>query len=227
MAFLLALAAACACSSSNAVTPQTGSGGDAQPGDDGPSVVDAQGDAQPVDDATPIEDADADAGPDGAGATIWSAASTGFEIDSTGGLVVGLPDGSTCTVPTQKYVYDVASRELARTSCFVGQPPDATVILSPSSAAQLVAVLSGLTSKGRLPSGECGADAPAEVLTILGPDAGTNRYDSDFYTGCAGDQTPGPYVDHMALDVLISDLYMFVAGCGTADAAANCVTRDQ
>ncbi len=223
-----------ACSSSSAL-PDKGDaqGDDVQPFDAQPTGDAGPDDAQPVHDAQPIEDAP-DAGPAGdGGASVWSADSTGFEVTESGGFIAPPPDGSPCTGASQSWSYDVASRRLRRTGCLSGQPRDAAVDLTPTSAAQLVAVLSSLRTKG--PNTSCGADAPDDVLIIFGPgDAGERIYRSDFYSapGC-GTGAPGPFIAFDDLGSFIGDVDAFFAACapdggaGAADAGATCVTGDQ
>jgi hypothetical protein len=226
-----------ACSSSSALPDK----GDAQ--DDEGQPMDAQfpedaqpgADAQPVHDAQPIEDV---YGPDGGpvgdgGASVWSANSTGFEVTESGGLLAPPPDGSPCTGTSQTWIYNAMSRQITRTGCLSGQPRDATVVLTPSSAAQLVAALSSLKTKG--PNTSCGADAPDDVLIVFGAgDAGQQVYRSDFYSapGC-GNGAPGPFIAFDDLGKLIADVDAFFAACspdggaGAADAGASCVTGDR
>jgi hypothetical protein len=206
---LVAAAMSGACSSSSATPAQRG---DAQAGDDVMTIDDAQptGDAQPVDDAHATPDSDGLT--DGGGTSVWATDSTGFELTVSGGLSAVAPDASACS-GSRTWTYEVASRTIARTGCFLGAAQDATVTLSPAASTQLVALVSTLTARG--PSMSCGADFPDESITILGPGAAQKKYDSDFYSapGCNGTTGTGPFVAYQDLDTVINAVDGFFGAC--------------
>jgi hypothetical protein len=194
---------------------------DAEPGDSAP-----QADAElPTDSGSPADRTTPEAAPlpDG-GSGVWLADSTGFELTRSGGFVPPPPpDASACSGSTETWKYDARSRTITRTGCSGARPLDAAVVLTPASAAELVAQVSSLTPEG--PTSSCGADAPDEVLTVIGP-AGRRSYASDFYSGCglvdAGD---GQFLPFEALNTFIGYVGGFFTACTSADGGPPDTTR--
>lgn len=209
------------CSSSSAAVD----GSDAQADGSEPALDGASPDSE-----SPADSGPADGGPvaDG-GQGVWLASSTGFELSESGGFQAPPSDAGPCSGFAQTFKYDVSSRKLLRGGCSGSQPLDAAVVLTAASAADLVTHLSSLTAIG--PSSSCGADAPDEVLTVVGP-VGTRRsYSSDFYSGCAGVDAGGQqFISFGALGTFISYVNGFFVACQAADGGvpdtskATCVT---
>jgi hypothetical protein len=215
---LVASALTGGCSSTAAVVAAN----DAEPGDSA-----SQGDAElPTDSGSPSDSGTTpDAAPlaDG-GSGVWLADSRGFEVTRSGGFVAPPPpDASSCSGATETWKYDATSRTITRTGCSGARPLDAAVVLTPASAAELVAQVSSLTPTG--PTSSCGADAPDEALTVIGP-AGRRSYASDFYSGCgfvdAGD---GQFLSFEALGTFIGYVDGFFTACTSADGGPPDTTR--
>jgi hypothetical protein len=169
-----------------------------------------------------------DSGASSDGQDVWRADSTGFELTAMFGFggIVPPPDGAPCTGSTATWKYDVASHEITRMGCSLGQSLDGVVLLAPSSVPDLVASLTSLKAEG--PTSSCGADAPTEVLTVLGPST-PRSYTSGFYSGCTSGQGTPPFVDFQALDLVQERADGYFAACTPvdgvppADAGATCV----
>jgi hypothetical protein len=164
----------------------------------------------------PLEDPAPDSGP-----LVWRTNSTSFELTLTGngdGFLYSdnLSTPSACQGWKATWKYEAASRTLTRTACSYGTSIGGTVVLTAASEATVLAGLSRLVpaSPGE---GACGADGPAELLTV-DDDAGAQRaYASAVYVGCPGSDA-GAYLevfeDFSALANLVNGYY---AACETAD----------
>jgi hypothetical protein len=139
------------------------------------------------------------------GTDVWRADSTGFTLTQSGGSPDYFSfDGAPplCAGFMETWTFDAASRTLARAGCKGGAPVEGTVVLTPASAADLVAGISKLVPEPA--SSNCAEDAANAVLVINGSVAGSRRsYGSDYFSGCEdADAGIMAYVAHAALDDL-------------------------
>jgi hypothetical protein len=223
---LVASALAAGCSTSE---PLVGSS-DAQPETSTPTPDSESPDStlpdSEVPDSSPPDSESPDSTASDGGVKVWLDGSTGFELTVSGGLP-NPGDAGLCTGFTETWKYDVASRKITRTGCYRSAPVDAAVVLTPASAAELITHISSLMAEHATSS--CGADAPDEVLTVLGPASTRRSFSSDFYSGC--DSGPpysdvvAPFIDDIALSLFQDFVDGYFAACNSVDGGPPDTTR--
>jgi hypothetical protein len=169
----LAFAAACSSSSSTGTTPGGGDAGDAASADG----------AQPTGEGG----SSGDAAPGDGGTDLFPSDTQKILFTEKGGFGPGPTDGSTCTVADSTWTITLPDRAFTFKIC---EADDAGVFayrsggstLSETDFAPVAAALHALTVSTTT---MCGADKPAETLTITQP-SGDTVYLDDFYH-CADD----------------------------------------
>jgi len=159
LAALVGLAAACSGSVSGPLGAD-GGGADGGGGGDG-SITDAP-----------------------AGGDLFPADTTKVVVTSKGGFGAGAPDGSTCSQEDRTYTLTLPARTLDAKVCASSTTggPNAYVIGKETlTEDEYAPIATALRAVHLSTEAACGADKPAETLTITTPSAET-RYDDDFYS---------------------------------------------
>jgi hypothetical protein len=154
---------------------------------------------------------------------VWRSDSTSFELTESGN---GDPfsseeysDASACTGHAATWRFEAASRTLTRAGCFYGALAPRSVVLTPAEVAEVVTRLSALVPSA--PGSGCGADGPAETLTIDNSGGATRSYASGAYLACGSAAPNGAFLAYLdGLLDLESLVNGYVESCDATDGGA-------